>query len=237
MSLATHPEGVNERRPFGARLHELLERQGRTQAWLADTSNLDRSLVSRLIKGDRLPTSEALRSLAPVLEVDVTDLVLGTDAEDRLAEATNYVRRSDHEEALATIIDFEHRNRELSARVRSLTDTLNDEQLARDRAEKLAAESGALRAQIDVLKADVETKAMEVSRYQAALARAIAEFGTLRQQLGEVQAELGHSKASTHLTTVLAGIAAATGVASLAHFLRDETDQPKRKKSRRKQQV
>ena len=64
---------------FHRRLHELLGKRGpdATQAWLSERSGVDRSLISRLMSGDRLPTAETLICIAPALEVTVEQLVGG----------------------------------------------------------------------------------------------------------------------------------------------------------------
>lgn len=232
---------VAEQLLFGDRLHSLLELTGETQAWLADRSGLDRSLVSRLIKNDRLPTGDALRSLAPVLGIDLAEFVRGTNAEHRLDDAATAVRRADYEEALGTIIDFERKNRDLEARIRTLTETVKIEQLARQRAEKAAGQVDSLQGQLAALRTESDAKSVEIVRYQHALGRAVAQFGALQRQLDDVRTELGESKSSARMASVLAGIAAVTGAASLAHFLSDDpepqraTRRSKTKAKRRKQ--
>ena len=51
---------------FGVRLDRLLREQKRSQAWLVAHSKLTSSVVSRLVRGDRLSTAEHVATMAPL---------------------------------------------------------------------------------------------------------------------------------------------------------------------------
>lgn len=210
--------------PFGHRLRETLEAKGAeaTQAWLAKRSGVDRSLISRIIKNDRVPTLDTLQALAPALEVDLDQLVKGTDAEDRLTGGT-HVRRSDYEEAIRELIAFESKSRDLQVQCKTLREELQIAQKARRTAE---ARRSALEVERDDAKkqardAERRSKAIakELERYKAALQRAMTEFSALQARVAEVQAELAKTRKSSGASAILAGVAAAAGVATLASFL------------------
>ncbi len=218
--------------PFGQRLSELLETQGEhaSQAWLATRTGLDRSLISRVIRGERPPTAETLQCLATALGVDVAALVAGTDAETRLEEAADHVRRADYEAAVGKLIEYEGRVREVENRLRATEEALVSERETRKQAERAAAaaqqELEQAVAHVTALRAQSEAQARELVRYQHALARAVAQFDALKARIDE-------TKNSSKAASVLAGIAAVTGVATIAHFLGDdEAPVPEPKKPR-----
>jgi transcriptional regulator with XRE-family HTH domain len=223
--------------PFSQRLQELLrehEPEG-SQAWLSERSGVDRSLISRIITGHRPATAETLQALAPALGVDVASLVAGTDAASRLSAVTDHVPRSDFEEAVGKVIEYEEKNRDLEARRRSLDDQLIREKQARLAAEEatdLAREVGEKSEQaLAELRERHEAQSGELRRHREALQRAISEFSTLKSRVAELERELGETKKSSRVSALLAGVAAVTSVATLAHFLGDPpSPQPRTRK-------
>jgi transcriptional regulator with XRE-family HTH domain len=215
--------------PFHLRLQELLERQGAdaTQSWLAERTGVDRSLISRVMRGERLPTPETIQSLAPALGVDAKDLVAGTNAEVRLQEGGDSVRRSDYEGAISKIIEYEGTIRDLEMRVGTLSDTLVKEEKARKSADSTAAESRAeaerATSNLRELQARHEAQRLELGRFQQALARAVSEFSALKKQVTDLQKELAATKQSSKTAALLAGVGAVTSIATLAHFLGNDT--------------
>jgi transcriptional regulator with XRE-family HTH domain len=213
--------------PFSKRLQELLRQRGLdgSQAWLSERSGVDRSLISRIITGERPPTAETLQALAPALGVEVSALVAGTDAARRLSAVADHVRRSDYEEAVGKVIEYEAKIRDLEARRRSLDDQLTRERETRRHAEQDAnmARATAERSEQELLelREQHETQSSELSRHREALQRAISEFSTLKSRVTELERELGETKKSSRASALLAGVAAVTGVATLAHFLGD----------------
>jgi hypothetical protein len=68
---------------------------------------------------------------AAALELDVDELVEGTNAEGRLAAIADHIRRSDYEEAVGKVIEYETRIRDLEARCRSQEEVVGTESRAR----------------------------------------------------------------------------------------------------------
>ena len=217
--------------PFHIRLQDLLERQGpdATQSWLADRTGLDRSLISRVIRGDRPPTPETIQCLAPALGVGVLELVAGTDAEARLEAGSDTVRRSHYEAAVAKVIEYEGVIRDLEDQVRGLGDALAKEESARKAATVTAAaaekQADADAARLAELQTRHEAQGRELVHHQQALARAVAAFTGLQKQVVDLQAELAETKKSSKAAALLAGVGAVTSAASLAYFL--GTDPPR----------
>lgn len=224
---------------FHERLRELLDKRGpdATQAWLSERSGVDRSLISRLLSGDRAPTTATLASIAPALEVTIEALIAGTDAEGRLEDASSTVRRSDYQAVVAKLIEFEAENGDLRRRLGSTKDAnLRCEETLR-KAEQRAAEASGEASRAHSAKRDLEEQLAhthaELKRYQQALAKAVAEFDGLRAQVAALQKELGDAKASSKVAAVLAGIGAVAGVATLSRFMeRDEDEGPEPDSSR-----
>ncbi len=224
--------------PFGKRLQLLLDAHGpeASQAWLAARSGVDRSLISRIIQGKREPTSETLHCLASVLGMAAPELVLGTDAESRLLDDT-VVRRADYEEAVRSFIELESKNRESEARVRSLAETLEAERkalkLAHREASDAAERAERAEARSAELTSEKEKQAGELRRYHDALARAVTEISLLKKRFEDLQKELGDAKQSSRTASIFAGVAALTGVATIAHFLGEEDSHKKRRGKKR----
>jgi transcriptional regulator with XRE-family HTH domain len=218
--------------PFGTRLLSLLEQREPplTQAWLADKAGLDRSLISRIVRGERSPTSEALQCLAPALGVEPAELVRGTDAEARLQEANHAIQQADYALAIQKIVEYESQKRELENQLNGLKETLAQEEKRRKSAEIVACEAHLERerAQRDLQSAhdSLHRQEQDLRRYQSGLSRAIAEVTSLRTQIRELGEELASTKKSSRAATILAGVAAVTGVATVAHFLSNNDDDP-----------
>ncbi len=222
---------------FGTRLRDLLEKRGEgaTQSWLAKRSGVDSSLISRILAGGRPPTLDTLQALAPALEIDLAELVAGTDAESRLAAGPDHVRLSDYQEAVGKIIEYETRIRDLESRARELQNAVEQEKPAR-----LAAEGREKELRTNFSDSEAKLKAAlvqntlqqaNVDAYKTALQRAISEFSSLKTRVDALQAELGRTNQSTTVNTILAGIAAAAGVATVAHFL--GKDEPQKRNGNR----
>lgn len=223
---------TSERVQFGDRLRELLAKDGgvRTQAWLATRSGIDRSLLSRLISNERPPTSETLFALAAALEIGLADLVAGTDAEGRLDSGKDYVRRSDYQEAIGKVIEYEVRIRDVEALSRSLEERFAKEQALRKTIEasvtKVEGERDLALTKLAASESACEAAKTEVARYRSALQRALTQFSALKVQVDELQKELGATKKSSKAGAMLSGVAAIASVATLAYFLGEEPFSP-----------
>lgn len=226
--------------PFGDHLHELLQRRGPegTQAWLSKRSGIDQSLISRIIRGEREATAETLQALATALGTDVASLIAGTDAAGRMSAVGDHVRRSDYEEAVRKVIEYEGSLHDCRAVLRSREEQLAEEVKARRQAERDAEQERISAEQARDDLADLQElhdlQAQELERYKQALARALAEFSSLKSRLADLEAELGDTKKSSKAGALFSGIAAVTGVATLAHFLGEDPPPPPPRKPRRK---
>jgi transcriptional regulator with XRE-family HTH domain len=106
---------------FGQRLQRLLAESGRSQAWLADTARLSSSVVSRLVRGERLPTFEHVAAMAPPLGLTVDALVAGTEAAQKIAVVCHGLDLSERKaggaacQAAVDATPREHRSRSLIA--------------------------------------------------------------------------------------------------------------------------
>jgi transcriptional regulator with XRE-family HTH domain len=214
--------------PFQIRLLELLEGLGphATQSWLADRSGIDRSLISRLARGEREPTIETLQCLAPVLGVEVDALVAGTDAQARLENGGDSVRRSHLEGAVSKMMAYESTIADLEARCRTLGETVAQEQASRKSAEQAArsATAAAEHAATNLreLHARFDAQGKELARSRDMLAQAVADLSALKKQGMELERELQQTQKSSKATALLAALSAATGMATLTHFIGTE---------------
>ncbi len=235
--------------PFGQRLHTLLEglQPPRSQAWLAEITGLERSTISRLIKGERNPTQDTVQCLAPVLGMSIKELIQGTDAEARLQEASQLVRREDYEAVVQKLVEYEGRLNELEMKVRAERNAREQDEQRRKQAEQdllVARRQVELEQRsLDEVTATNTHLRTELSRYRAALHKAVAEISSQRAALEKMAEELKAVSKSNRTTNILAGIAAFTGVVTAASFLSssDESskdassDKAKTKSSRRSQ--
>lgn len=219
--------------PFGAHLAHLLEIKELSQAFLSERSGVDRSLISRIIRGDRKPSGESLRYIAVALEMEVTELVRGTDAENRLDEINHSVREDDYREAVQKLIDYEGQNRELATKLHFLEEQAKREEMRREDAERAACEAHVEkeRAQRDLADArqQIQHQEQENRRYREALARAVAHVKAIDEKVRELNDELGSAKKTSRLTAILSGVAALSGVFTLAHLLGDSDSEVKTK--------
>lgn len=211
---------------FGKRLHELLEKNGLSQAKLAERAGLERSTISRLIKGERAPTQETLKCLAPPLQVDVAQLVEGTDAADKLTEGASTVRRQDYEAVVQKMLEYGALVKDLELRLRTSSEAVSQGQLERSRTSTQLSE---VQFKLENTERDLQMERQrsidlnhEVRRYRTALQRAVADVSSLRGQLEEIAAELKGSVKSSRTATILAGVAALAGVVTVATYLANE---------------
>lgn len=209
--------------PFGAKLASLLETHGISQASLSEKSGVDRSLISRMVRGDRKPSTETLRQLAPALAIDIAELVRGTDAEERLDGAIYSIEHDDYVAAMQRTIECEARNRELNAQLTSIRDALTHEEKRRVAAE-IALSNAHMeqeRARQDAKEAreHIQRQEQELRRYRKGISRAVAQVASLRAKLRAIDEELASTKKSARLAAILSGVAALTGAVTIAYFL------------------
>lgn len=226
MPLATHHKIMNSGQGlirFGERLHDLLERSGNSQAWLAERANLERSTISRLIRGDRNPTIETVQHLAAVLSIDIKDLVEGTDAEGRLGQTTDLVRRQDYDAAVQKLVEQEGRVKDLEFELRTARSAHEQERGARI---KVTEDLSRVQFRLETTEQDLaaersRTKELseDLHQHRLALQKAVGEVSSLRGQLKDLAEEVQGTATSSRTAAILAGVAAAAGVVTAASYL------------------
>lgn len=86
-SIKATPKPMNSKNHFGRVLKEVRQLQNMTQIQLATNSNLDRTYISLLERGLRIPTLKTLCQLSGALNKDTVDMM--RVIEDQLAEMVN----------------------------------------------------------------------------------------------------------------------------------------------------
>jgi len=167
--------------------------------------------------------------------MDLAELVAGTDAESRLAAGPDHVRLSDYQEAVGKVIEYETKIRDADSKARALQGAVEQEERARLTAEKAAeglrADLGKNEAQLKAALVRIKQQQDTIDAHTTALQRAISEFSSLKTRVDALQAELGRTSQSTTANTILAGIGAAAGVATMAYFL--GKDEPQKRNGNR----
>lgn len=176
-----------------------------------------------MVRGDRKPSAETLRQLAPALAIDIVELVRGTDAEERLDGAIYAVEHDDYVAAMQKAIEYEARNRDLDAQLTSTREALAREEKRRMLAETAVSEAHLEkeRARQDVKEArdQIQRQEQELRRYRRGISRAVAQVTALRAKLRTIDEELASTKKSARLAAVLSGVAALTGAVTIAYFI------------------
>ncbi|KFE68585.1 helix-turn-helix domain-containing protein [Hyalangium minutum] len=214
--------------PFHQRLQERLAalQPPRNQAWLAEMAGVERSTIFRLLKGERHPRLELLQRLAPALGLSVDELVQGTDAEERVATASQLINREVYDAAVKQLADYEGRLNDLEAKLRVSEASLREEEQQR-RKDSLAL----TQARIDLERSEralAATKARnrqleeELHRHRGALHQAVGRISVLQAKLSQMAKALEETSATSRTAALFAGIAALTGVVTAATFLGGE---------------
>ena len=173
---------------FGVRLDRLLREQKRSQAWLVAHSKLTSSVVSRLVRGDRLPTAEHVAAMAPLFGMSAAQLVADTDAESRVAEASQYVTRAHFESVHRQLVDAESEIEQMEHKLAGLRD--DHYQLLRD----AQGHELELNAKIAEVEAQLQHSQGQQAAWQRrskqsvdALCEAVTDVAVLSAKLAEVQ--------------------------------------------------
>lgn len=191
--------------PIGKRIEDLLASAGKSQGWLAEKSGLQRSTIGRIIKGTRSPTPQTLAEIAPVLGVEVAQLVVGTDAAERVEEAQQWIARSHYAAAVSQVVEFEKQATDLKSKLR-------------DAEHDLAATKDLLamtKEQLVEARREANRFAEDADRYKRALEDAVADLAQLKSSVEEAR------------TTGRWGAAAATLAAavSMAMYLKNASEE------------
>jgi transcriptional regulator with XRE-family HTH domain len=193
----------------------------RNQNWLAEQSGIPPSTISRILKGDRNATPEVIESLAPVLGMDPAYLVKGTDAEDRYVKSNDLVNRSMYDAVVGTLAEYEARVNDLEGKLRVL-----GEARAKDHEELSRVHQALARAESDRDEVREENRRLTASNqdYRAGLSRAVKVIANLQADLKMLGDELATTKKSSRAAAILAGVAAFSGVVTLATYLNNNSE-------------
>lgn len=217
---------------FADRIAGLLQtlQPPRTQRWLAEESGLSTATISRLLSGRRHADVATIESLAPVLGVDPASLVRGTDAEARVAEASEWVRRREYEVAVERVRTLEAELRQSRTDLQLRDSELEVERRHRSDAEAQVHESmmklSELQRECEIARQDKEVlgRAMtdfqsDLLRHRSALDLAANKIEELRGIIERLEGKLEELGRTSMATKVLAGVAAFTGVVTAATLL------------------
>lgn len=192
---------------------ELREQKNLSQAQLAASAEIDASLLSRLIRGDRDWRPEHIVALARVFEVSALELVAGTDATSVLSD---WVSQIDFDKAERARLLAEQEVGVLRAHVAAQNARLVP-------LEPLAREAQGLRSQLETMKMmanaalhDREGAVLELDALRRSWETMRAENVALRQSLSQagrqllaVQQEAARTRAGAGMVTGLSLLGAA----------------------------
>lgn len=201
--------------PIGERIGQLLQERGKKAAWLADEAGTARSTITRAINGGRGPSPQTLAEIAEAFGMDLAQLVAGTDAAARVAEADSLVPKAQYEELVAQLVEYERRANEAEDRARRAT-----EEAERERAHRLEAVSHRenLERELRQTRGDLEASRKQVSLLEEAFTWAATEVDALRGQLLEVGAAVDEGRKTGRVGVWLAGAAAAASASALTYL-------------------
>lgn len=222
--------------PFKDRLHDLLEEHGLSQSKLAERAGLERSTISRILKGERHAGADTLKCLAPVFKMDVVALVRDTDAQSRIEEGGGQVRRQDYDAAAQKLAEYEGQIEQLRHDLHRARRALDEAQQHQVSASK---EMGLVQYQLQSASSDLATErernvalSQELRRYRLALQQAVADVSSLRGQLQDLAKEMQGVASSNRTASILAGVAALAGVVSVATYLAIEEKKDRQERLR-----
>ena len=207
--------------PIGQRLAVVLKGQGKSAAWLAEGTGVSRSTVTRVINGERKnPKPETLLEFAEALGMTVDQLVAGTDAAERVTEASTLVPGAQYKEVLSKMFEYEQKASEAQDCARRATDDAQCERDRRIQVEAVAQERA--RAQSETIERlererddavhNAERQTLEAKRYRRAFERAAAEIIQLREQVTHLGEVIDDSRKTGRTAAILAGTAMAASV-------------------------
>ena len=174
--------------PFGVRLDRLLREAERSQAWLVQHAKLSSSVISRLIRCDRLPTLDHVAAIAPLFGMSASQVVAGTDAESRIAEASQYVTRAQFESVHRQLVDAEEEIELLEvqiARIRNEKHQILDVAISRER--ELSAKIAEVEHQLQQSNAQLSDCQKKRNQSVDALCEAVTDLAVLSAKLTEIQ--------------------------------------------------
>jgi transcriptional regulator with XRE-family HTH domain len=201
---------------FGQRLQRLLAESGRSQTWLVDTAGLSSSVVSRLVRGERLPTFEHVAAMAASLGLTVDELVAGTDAAQKIAVASQYVTREHYAAVHRQVVEQAGWIAELESQL-SAARSEHSQASAQHRTAHQALSDKLEQTSRELSQSNRELAGAKLAlrRHQAALHHAASDVAVLHGMLAAVSAA---KTDPSRLAAALAGLEA-VGSASAAGYL------------------
>ena len=174
---------------FGVRLDRLLREQKRSQAWLVQHSKLTSSVVSRLVRSDRLPTAEHVAAIAPLFAMSAAQLVADTDAESRIAEASQYVTRAHFESVHRQLVDAESEIELLEHQMARMQNEKHQIlEVATSRERELSAKIAEVEAKLQHSQGQLAAWQRRSKQSVDALCEAVTDLAVLSAKLAEIQA-------------------------------------------------
>lgn len=204
---------------FGDRIRQLLSQLKQNQVWLADQAGIDSSVLSRLMKGNRQPTVEHVDALAPVFGLTADLLVAGTNAEARIAAASQYVPRKHYEAAHRQLVDYEQQKNDLEARLRRAEEELHQEKARTLKVQReLTEQLGRSHHELERAKSDLDEGREQLRHYGVALQQAASDVSVLKAKLTQVQSAVNEGANASRIAAALAGVAAVGAVTAAAYL-------------------
>lgn len=210
--MVSEMDGPATLKPIGERIIEHLDDLGKSSSWLAEEMGVSRSTVHRVLKGQRQPTAQTLSDMAVALGLPLDQLVFGTDAQARIAEAANLVSRDRYEEAIAKVLEFESKLNDALDRARRAED-----EIERERKRRIQKQGELEKKALQVRELERERSSLQrnTEAYKERLTRALAEISELRTQVQELGEAIDESRKNGRIAVILAGTAAAASVMNL----------------------
>lgn len=196
--------------PIGQRIDELLQDLGQNASWLADKACVEKSTITRIVRGERNPTPETLVKIAPALGISVEQLVVGTNAAGRVDEAKSLISREHYDAAVKQLLEYERKANDLASRVREVEEARGREEARRREADEKRERAERER---DQAQREAQQHARDAKHYRDSLQRVVTD-------LADLQAKVEEGQRTGRWTTALAAVAA---VASVANYLRNDS--------------
>lgn len=122
--------------PIHHRIAELLARAAKTPGWLAARSDVQRSTITRMLRGERRPSASTLAKLAPALGETFENLVRGTDAANLVDTDFRFVELEALREVIWPLVTLAQSNEKSAARIATLEKAATVDRKRRKRLER-----------------------------------------------------------------------------------------------------
>lgn len=166
--------------PFGSALKALLNQRGMSQANLARLSGLQPYEVSRIVRDERKPTLQIIEMICKALDASIKDLVVGTTAEEFVAQEDRHVPQREYQRVLDALADAQRKYLESETR-RAEAEAARDD---------FAARAGRAESQVEDLKRQLEEAVGLASSRREALDHVQGQLTESRAQIEKLQATI-----------------------------------------------